>query len=397
MTKQDQNIAEPLIALDDAPGGSSSVILSGAWVMETANAAGRAMGHFLQQERATPGSTLVAAPLCFDLSQVVAFDTAGLWIVVREVKRLERAGVMVKVRAGSPSRQSLIEVLIKACNEVGLDEMAAPPARHAWFIRYLDEVGRKTIDLGRDIMEVLSYLGASVWSLSAALFAPDRLRMTAIVSTLDHAGLKAMFIIALMSFLIGAIICQQSAFYLRYYGGEIFTIDLVGTLVLREIGVLITAIMVAGRSGSAITAELGSMKMRDEIDALKVAGLDPLDVLVVPRLISLIIALPLLTILSNGSAMLGAMLVAATYSGIPIETFLQRFGEAVDIQVALIGLVKAPFMALVIGLIACMEGMKVAGSATSLGQRTTLSVVKAIFMVIVMDGVFAMLFAAMEI
>lgn len=386
-------IEEPKIEQADAPDGGSILLFSGPWVMETAPSAASALDQRFAQE---PASTKIAS-VSFDLSKVEAFDTAGLWLVVRQVKRLEREGIAVTIIAGSKSRQSLLQVLTKACDDIGLAEMAAPPSRPPFLVRYLADVGRKTIAVGSDILEILSYLGASVWSLAAALFAPDRLRMTAIMSTLDQAGLKAVFIIALMAFLIGAIICQQSAFYLRYYGGEIFTVDLVGTLVLREIGVLITAIMVAGRSGSAITAELGSMKMRDEIDALKVAGLDPLDVLVVPRLISLIIALPLLTIVANGSAMLGAMAVSASYSGIQIETFWQRLGAAVDLQVALIGLVKAPFMALAIGLIACMEGMKVAGSATSLGQRTTLSVVKAIFTVIVLDGVFAMIFAAMAI
>lgn len=356
--------------------------------METANEAAEEMRNIISP---TKGA------IRLHLSAISALDTTGVWLVVREMKRLQHMGRDISIIAGTENRQSLVDVMSKACTDVGLEKMAPPADDGSLFFNLLESLGATTVGIWRDFVEILDYLGASVWRLSTAVFAPDRLRIKSIVSTLDQAGFRAMFIVALMAFLIGAIICQQSAFYLRYYGGEIFTVDLVSTLVLREIGVLITAIMVAGRSGSAITAELGSMKMREEIDALKVAGLDPVDVLVVPRLISLIIALPLLTILANASAMLGAMVVAATYSGIPVETFIQRFSEAVDLQISIIGLVKAPFMAVVIGLIACMEGMKVEGSATSLGQRTTLSVVKAIFMVIVMDGVFAMLFAAMGI
>ena len=199
-----------------------------------------------------------------------------------------------------------------------------------------------------------------------------------------------------MSTIIGAIIAQQGAFQLRYFGAEIFVVDLVGILVLREIGVLLTAIMIAGRSGSAITAEIGSMKMREEIDALTVIGLNPVGVLVFPRLVALGIALPLLTVISDIAALGGAMFVAKAYSGISPDAFITRVRDAIDLTTVFAGFIKAPFMAFIIGIIASVEGMKVGGSAESLGERVTASVVKSIFVVIVVDGVFAIFYAAID-
>jgi phospholipid/cholesterol/gamma-HCH transport system permease protein len=200
----------------------------------------------------------------------------------------------------------------------------------------------------------------------------------------------------LMSFLIGAIIAQQGAFQLRYFGAEIFVVDLVGILQLREIGVLLTAIMIAGRSGSAITAEIGSMKMREEIDALKVIGLNPIGVLVFPRLVALTVVLPLLTIVANFSALYGASVVAWTYSGITFDVFTTRLHDAIDYSTVASGMIKAPFMALIIGIVSAVEGMKVGGSAESLGRHVTAAVVKAIFVVILVDALFAIFYSAID-
>jgi phospholipid/cholesterol/gamma-HCH transport system permease protein len=206
-------------------------------------------------------------------------------------------------------------------------------------------------------------------------------------------GLRAVPIIALMSFLIGAIIAQQGAWSLRYFGAEFLTVDFVGILLLREVGVLITAIMVAGRSGSAMTAEIGSMKMREEVDALTVIGLNPVGVLVFPRLVALTIALPMLTFIANIASLAGAALLLNLYSDIPFDVFLSKLRTAVDLSTLMAGMIKAPFMAMIIGIMAAVEGMKVEGSAESLGQRVTAAVVKAIFFVIVVDGFFAVFYA----
>ena len=218
----------------------------------------------------------------------------------------------------------------------------------------------------------------------------------AIVSQMDHAGVRAVPIIALMSFLIGGIIAQQGAFQLRYFGAELFVVDLVGILQLREIGVLLTAIMIAGRSGSAITAEIGSMKMREEVDALKVMGLNPVSVLVFPRLVALTVMLPCLTIVANFAALFGACMTTWVYSDITPDTFITRLREAIDMSTIISGMIKAPFMALIIGIVSSVEGLKVGGSAESLGRHVTSSVVKSIFVVILVDGMFAIFYGAID-
>ena len=214
------------------------------------------------------------------------------------------------------------------------------------------------------------------------------------VHHVDNVGWRAVPIILLITFLIGCIIAQQGIFHFRKFGADIYVVDMLGILVLRELGVLIVCIMVAGRSGSAYTAELGSMKMREEIDALRIMGFDPVEVLILPRILALIIAVPLLTFLGAIAALYGGGLVCWLYGGIDPEIYLQRLKEAISLQTFQVGMIKAPFMALVIGSVACVEGMAVKGSAESLGMQTTVSVVESIFLVIVLDGLFAIFFAS---
>jgi phospholipid/cholesterol/gamma-HCH transport system permease protein len=205
---------------------------------------------------------------------------------------------------------------------------------------------------------------------------------------------QAIPIVALITFLIGCIIAQQGFFHFRRFGAEDYVVDLVGVLVLREIGVLLVAIMFAGRSGSSYTAELGSMKMREEIDALRTMGRDPVEVLILPRLLALVIGMPILTFIGSISALIGGGLVALFYAGMSPEIYINRLQEAISVTHFQVGIVKAPFMALLIGLIASSEGLKVRGSAESLGLHTTNSVVKSIFLVIVLDGFFAIFFSS---
>jgi phospholipid/cholesterol/gamma-HCH transport system permease protein len=201
-------------------------------------------------------------------------------------------------------------------------------------------------------------------------------------------------IMLLISFLIGAILAQQGIFHFRKFGADVYVVDLVGILILREIGVLLIAIMVAGRSGSSYTAELGSMKMREEIDALRTMGLDPVEVLMVPRVLALVVALPMLAFFGSLAALYGGGLITWLYGGMSPDIFIARLQEAVSVTHFKVGIIKAPFMALVIGIIACAEGLRVKGSAESLGLQTTTSVVKSIFLVIVLDGLFAVFFAS---
>jgi phospholipid/cholesterol/gamma-HCH transport system permease protein len=237
-------------------------------------------------------------------------------------------------------------------------------------------------------------LGAISLALGGVLRRPGSFRLTSTVYQLGRVGWQAIPIMALITFLIGAIIAQQGIFHFRKFGADSYVVDMVGILVLREIGVLIVSIMVAGRSGSAYTAELGSMKMREEIDALQTMGFDPIEVLVVPRIVALIIGVPILTFLGSMAALYGGGVVSWLYGGIAPDIFLSRLKETITIDTFAIGMIKAPFMALVIGVVACVAGLKVRGSAESLGLQTTASVVESIFLVIVLDGLFAIFFAA---
>jgi len=326
-----------------------------------------------------------------DLSGVTGMDTAGAWLIRRFVTEQRAQGRSVEIVGGSAGMRQLIEALPEA-----VTPPEKPIDRRNLFERIFEPVGRVTISLWDDMVAMMFVLGSAVRGAQTKLGRGAGVSPASVVNQLDHMGVRAVPIIVLMSFLIGAIIAQQGAFQLRYFGAEVFVVDLVGILQLREIGVLLTAIMIAGRSGSAITAEIGSMKMREEIDALKVIGLNPIGVLVFPRLVALTIALPLLTIVANFSALYGAAVVAWAYSGITFDVFITRLHEAVDYSTLATGMIKAPFMALIIGIIAAVEGMKVGGSAESLGRHVTASVVKSIFVVILVDGLFAMFYAAID-
>lgn len=258
----------------------------------------------------------------------------------------------------------------------------------------LEAIGRGVFSAREDATAFLQMLGALSVAILGIFKYPRSLRLTSTVYQLYKVGWQAIPIIALITFLIGAIIAQQGIFHFRKFGAESYVVDMVGILVLREIGVLIVAIMVAGRSGSAYTAEIGSMKMREEIDALRTMGFDPIEVLILPRMLALVIALPILAFLGAMAALYGGGLVAWLYGGVDPEAFLLRLRDAISIDHFTVGLIKAPVMAAVIGIVACVEGLAVQGSAESLGQHTTSSVVKGIFFVIVMDGVFAIFFAS---
>jgi len=362
--------------------GRVRAVPRGRWVLQDANALDVAVEDAVSR---------IAQPVTIDLDEIDHVDTSGAWLITRFERELDAKGIAVERHGGSPNIQRLLEAVHSA-------ERESPPRRkHVPVGRELLEgIGRSMYGSASDLEAGLNILGGVTRGFLRALVRPSRFRVTSIIYHLDKTGLRAVPIIALMSLLIGAIIAQQSAFQLRPFGAEVYVVDLVGVLVLRELGVLLTAIMVAGRSGSAFTAEIGSMKMREEIDALHVIGLDANEVLVMPRILALILALPLLTFIADISALVGGGLVSWVYVGVPPAAFIMRLRDAVALNTLFVGLIKAPFMALIIGIIAATEGFRVQGSAESLGARTTSSVVKAIFMVIVVDGVFAMYFSAVS-
>jgi phospholipid/cholesterol/gamma-HCH transport system permease protein len=271
---------------------------------------------------------------------------------------------------------------------------AERPASKNRLLAAFELIGQSTIALKGEFIPFLEMLAALSFAIARALVQPRKFRFTSAVHHLYRVGWEAMPIMFLITFLIGCIIAQQGFFHFRKFGADAYVVDMVGILVLRELGVLIVSIMMAGRSGSAYTAELGSMKMREEIDALRMMGLDPVEVLILPRVVALVIALPILTFLGSMAALFGGGLVASFYGGMSPEIYIARLREAVSVTHFEVGMIKAPFMALVIGLVACSEGLRVKGSAESLGSHTTNSVVKSIFLVIVLDGLFAIFFAS---
>ena len=257
-------------------------------------------------------------------------------------------------------------------------------------------MGESVYLAGCDLVAGLDFLGRIVVVGLKAALRPRRWRLTSTFYHLEHMGLRGAPLILMINFFVGAIVAQQGIVQLARFGASSLTVDLVAILTLRELGVMLTAIMVAGRSGSAITAELGAMNMREEIDALRVMALDPLEALVAPRLIALVIALPLLTFLGDIAALTGGMLVTWVFAGVNPHAFWGELQYPVSIERFLSGVLKAPFMAIAIGIIASMEGFAVQGSAESLGKRVTASVVKSIFTVILLDGVFSIFYGAVN-
>ena len=325
-----------------------------------------------------------------DLSAVGRMDTAGAWLIDRGRALLEQAGMATAYRGARPEYALLIK-------EAGYKPDETPRPRHPpHTIALLSAIGESVYVSGQDFLDGVSFVGRTVAMGLRLLPRPARWRWTSMTYHLEKYSVRSVPIIALINFLVGAIVTQQGIFQLTRFGAGPFAVNMVGILGLRELGLLMTAIMVAGRTGSAITAEIGSMNMREEIDALRVMALDPLEVLIMPRLIALVIALPILTFLADMAELGGGLVVSWTYGGMTPVVYISRLHNAILPETFLVGLIKAPFMAAVIGSIASIEGMEVRGSAESLGQHTTASVVKSIFMVIVMDGLFAMFFAAVD-
>jgi phospholipid/cholesterol/gamma-HCH transport system permease protein len=356
--------------------------LSGSWTADRAAELERRLSELSQSS----GS---AKRLIFDLSRIERLDTVGAWILDRTRHDLGRKGRVLDLVDARPEHHTLL-------NEVAAHGFHRAPQRTADPLRAFAAIGRAVVDSGRDIARAASFVGEVVVATTRVASWRHHFRLAAFVHQMELIGLRGVPIIALISFLVGCIIAQQGVFQLRRFGAVPFVVDLVGILSLRELGVLLTAIMVAGRSGSSFTAELGSMKMREEIDALKVMGLDPVEVLILPRLFALIVVLPLLTFIADIAALFGGGLVAWLYGDISPYGFLTRLQGAIGMNTFMVGILKAPFMAVVIGIVASIEGLAVAGSTESLGRRVTSSVVKAIFMVIVADGFFAMFFAAID-
>ncbi len=327
--------------------------------------------------------------IAIDTAGIDRLDTFGAWLLERALRTWSSQGCEVRLVGLRDDYRGLFDKV-----KAGTQKLTPEPPRRNRIITILETVGMAMATVGADFVLLTQMVGSLIVAMMRVLRHPTTFRLTSMINHLERVGWQAVPIILLITVLIGAILAQQGIFHFSKFGADIYVVDMVGVLVLREVGVLIVCIMVAGRSGSAYTAELGAMKMREEVDALRTMGFDPVEVLILPRIIALVIAVPILTFLGSMAALYGGGFVAWLYGGIEPPVFLSRLREAISVETFEVGILKAPFMAFVIGIVACVEGLQVQGSAESLGEQTTNSVVKSIFLVIVLDGFFAMFFAS---
>ncbi|MGD9536526.1 MAG: ABC transporter permease [Alphaproteobacteria bacterium] len=323
-----------------------------------------------------------------DLGAVESLDTAGAFLLHRLTDQLKAGGVAVEVLKLSEAQEALITRVAHLEPKVEIE-----PRRRNPLVVILERIGRGVADVVKELQEGLSFLGRIVVSFLWLLRHPHRLRVRAVVYHMEQSGLNAVPIVALIAFLIGVVIAYQGSLQLTQFGAQIFVVDLVAVSVLRELGILLTAIIVAGRSGSAYTAQIGAMRINEEVDAMRTIGLDPMQVLVLPRVIALMITLPLLGFIADIMGLIGGAVMANIELGISPGAFVERLGDAFSPWSLGVGLIKAPVFAGIIALTGCYMGMKVSGSAESVGLYTTRAVVHGIFAVIVVDAIFSVFFA----
>jgi phospholipid/cholesterol/gamma-HCH transport system permease protein len=356
---------------------------------ETGDGAGdtyRVAGSLTITRAATTAREIEALddPLTIDLSEIQKMDTVGAWIIYRAVRDRH-----AKIVGASSEEQSLLDQVAEA------DRPAQVHAERAGgFIGVLDELGTWMAEMGQTLIGLLGFLGATLIAFGNLVRRPKRFRVNAIVQRFDVVGVRALGIIGLMSFLIGVVVGQQGAVQLEQFGAEIYTINLIGRITVRELGTLMTAIMVAGRSGSAFAAQIGTMKITEEIDAMRTIGVSPVEALVIPRLIAAVVMMPLLAFFAMMMSLLGGGIFVWLMLDIPPLTYVQRLQEVIPMTDFYIGMIKAPVFGFIIALAGCFQGMLVQGNSEEVGMRTTNAVVQSIFLVIVLDAVFAVFFSS---
>lgn len=368
----------------DDGGGGWLVAALGRWDLKAAGNLARDLDGF------SPGDG--GGALRLDLSRLDVMDTAGAYLLARLADRLG-ARYTVSVTGVRPEHAALFDAVRKA-GAPPADSLS--PAPHP-ILEMLERTGRATVDAAREGLDLLGFLGLVTITFGRVLANPSRLRVRAVLFHIEQTGLNALPILGLLSFLIGVVLAFQGADQLRRFGAELFVVNLLGVSILREIGILMTAIIVAGRSGSAFTAQIGTMKVNQEVDAISTLGLDVVELLVVPRALALMISLPLLAFYADIMGLIGGAVMSYATLDITFGTFIRQLHGAVTLPHFLVGLVKAPVFALVIAMVGCYEGLKVSGSAESVGTLTTKSVVESIFLVIVLDAMFSVLFSFLRV
>jgi phospholipid/cholesterol/gamma-HCH transport system permease protein len=323
-----------------------------------------------------------------DLSGVTRLDTGAAWALALAQKRSEEAGQAFTLTGADKSAMALIDTVRAA-----LPKPDAPPPARTGLADRMEALGRAVMSALHFLADLLAYLGLFLARLVQSILRPSEFRLTSLVHHCQEVGLKAVPIVALMSFLIGVVLAFQGSTQLRQFGAEVFVVDLIAVSILRELGILLTAIIVAGRTASAFTAAIGSMKMREEIDAMRTLGIDPAAALIVPRVLALLLMLPILGLIANASGLVGGAIMSWIELGISPAMFQSRLIEGTDVSHLIVGMVKAPVFAVIIGVVGCHAGMQVGNNAESLGQKTSAAVVTAIFSVIVADALFSIFFA----
>ncbi|MCM8557785.1 MlaE family lipid ABC transporter permease subunit [Sphingomicrobium sediminis] len=324
-----------------------------------------------------------ADPLAIDLSRVEGVDTVGAWLLYRTAKHRD-----AQLVNASANVADLLEQVAKADQQCDIR-----PEKKPGPLALFEEVGMWAEDFWRTSKGILGFFGATLIGFAMIFRYPRRFRFNAVVQRFDMVGVRALFIIGLMSFLIGIVIGQQGAVQLQQFGAEVYTVNLIGRLTIRELGTLMTAIMVAGRSGSAFAAQIGTMKITEEIDAMRTIGVSPVEALVIPRMLAAVIMMPLLAFFSMVLTLIGGGLFVWMELDMPPVTYVARLQEVVPLTDIWVGLIKAPVFGFLIALAGCFQGMQVKGNSEEVGLRTTNAVVQSIFLVIVLDAVFAVFFS----
>ncbi|MFN7177037.1 MAG: ABC transporter permease [Thermaurantiacus sp.] len=350
--------------------------LSGAATVGNATALERSLDAAARQ----PGHLIV------DLSGLERIDTVGAWVL----HKLRRDRPETELHGEGEDARRLLAEVASADRPVNVH----PPKQALWR-QELEDLGRYMAETGRTIGASLAFLGLTLASFARAITSRRGIRWSAVSVQMEQAGVAALGIVGLMSFLIVIVIALQGYVQLRQFGAEVFVVNLVGRATLRELGVLLTAIMVAGRSASAFAAQIGTMKLTEEVDAMRTLGIDPVEVLVLPRMLALILMMPLLAFYASILAMVGGGMFTWFVMDLPPVTFVQRINEVVPMSDFWMAMIKAPVFGAIIAVIGCFQGLQVTGTAESVGQRTTIAVVQAIFLVIVLDAFFAVFFTAL--
>jgi phospholipid/cholesterol/gamma-HCH transport system permease protein len=375
---------KPVQAAELSQPTAQDLVLSGFW---TAGGIGP-IEHQLESIRLTSRTNVIA-----DATRIEALDTAGAWVLYKLLTRLRGSDVIVTVRGLPPRFAKLLDLVAQHIADAAgkpLSTRVPPPTA-------LERIGRGAESAFSQSLALLAFIGESAYALAGCFRHPARFRWRTVLYNIRTAGVDALPIVGLLSFMLGIVVAYQGADQLRQYGANIFVADLVGLSMLREFAPLITAIIIAGRSGSAYAAQIGTMEVTEEIDAMRTLGIAPLEQLVLPKIIALVIALPLLTVFADFLGVFGGMLMARAQLGVGFGEFVDRFVKAVSITAYMVGIGKAPVFAGIIAAVGCFQGFRTRGGADSVGRQTTRAVVQSIFLVILTDGLFSVAFSALDL